>query len=166
MDVHQVIPRLPQAGRRTLAGRRDQYPKRRPRAEQQEGGRDHDSYGGSYARHNMAQRAHLVTQDVVTVSADRILDHDTVDYVYALLLSTTGNVSLTPHHISLRSGYSRIPVHKPGHPLAFVGLLLVKQVRMRDQLRAEPHTLMLIVAFRLRPINSHSSVRVPALAPA
>ncbi|KAL1952382.1 hypothetical protein VTO73DRAFT_1531 [Trametes versicolor] len=51
--------------------------------------------------------------DVVTVSADRILDHATVDFV-------------------LRSGYSRIPVHKPGHPLAFVGLLLVKQLSVYD----------------------------------
>ncbi|KAI0638903.1 DUF21-domain-containing protein [Trametes polyzona] len=58
-------------------------------------------------------------EDVVTVSADRILDHDTVDYV-------------------LRSGYSRIPVHKPGHPLAFIGLLLVKQLSVYDPSSAIP----------------------------
>ncbi len=29
----------------------------------------------------------------------------------------------------LRSGYSRIPVHETGRPLAFQGLLLVKKVR-------------------------------------
>ena len=29
---------------------------------------------------------------------------------------------------SLLSGYSRFPVHKPGQPLAFIGLLLVKKV--------------------------------------
>jgi len=26
------------------------------------------------------------------------------------------------------SGYSRIPIHEPGRPLAFVGLLLIKKV--------------------------------------
>ncbi|CDO71718.1 hypothetical protein BN946_scf184920.g2 [Trametes cinnabarina] len=57
--------------------------------------------------------------DVVTISADRVLDHDTVDYI-------------------LRSGYSRIPVHKPGHPLAFLGLLLVKQLSVYDPSRAIP----------------------------
>ncbi|KAH9891187.1 hypothetical protein C8Q73DRAFT_792624 [Cubamyces lactineus] len=58
-------------------------------------------------------------QDVVTLSADRVLDHDTVDYI-------------------LRSGYSRIPVHKPGHPLAFIGLLLVKQLSVYDPSTAIP----------------------------
>ena len=28
----------------------------------------------------------------------------------------------------LKSGYSRIPVHEPGRPSAFVGLLLIKKV--------------------------------------
>ncbi|KAI0369876.1 DUF21-domain-containing protein [Pilatotrama ljubarskyi] len=58
-------------------------------------------------------------EDVFTLSADRVLDHDTVDYV-------------------LRSGYSRIPVHKPGHPLAFIGLLLVKQLSVYDPSTAIP----------------------------
>ncbi|KAI9068870.1 DUF21-domain-containing protein [Trametes sanguinea] len=57
--------------------------------------------------------------DVVTISADRVLDHDTVDYI-------------------LRSGYSRIPVHKPGRPLAFIGLLLVKQLSVYDPSSAIP----------------------------
>ncbi|KAI1790507.1 hypothetical protein LXA43DRAFT_1016567 [Ganoderma leucocontextum] len=52
-------------------------------------------------------------QDVVTISADRVLDHGTVDYL-------------------LRSGYSRIPVHKPGHPLAFIGILLIKTLSIYD----------------------------------
>ena len=30
------------------------------------------------------------------------------------------------------SGYSRFPVHEPGNPTAFIGLLLIKKVRMRD----------------------------------
>ncbi|KAI8983294.1 DUF21-domain-containing protein [Trametes punicea] len=58
-------------------------------------------------------------QDVVTLSADRVLDHDTVDSL-------------------LRSGYSRIPVHKPGRPLAFIGLLLVKQLSVYDPSSAIP----------------------------
>lgn len=31
------------------------------------------------------------------------------------------------------SGYSRFPVHEPGNPTAFIGLLLIKKVRMRDK---------------------------------
>ncbi|PIL30796.1 transporter [Ganoderma sinense ZZ0214-1] len=58
-------------------------------------------------------------QDVVTISADRVLDHNTVDYL-------------------LRSGYSRIPVHKPGHPLAFIGILLVKTLSIYDPSSAIP----------------------------
>ncbi|KAI0825298.1 hypothetical protein BC628DRAFT_1419270 [Trametes gibbosa] len=57
--------------------------------------------------------------DVVTVSADRILHHDTVDYL-------------------LRSGYSRIPVHLPGKPLAFMGILLIKQLSIYDPSTAIP----------------------------
>ncbi|OCH94191.1 DUF21-domain-containing protein [Obba rivulosa] len=52
-------------------------------------------------------------RDVVTISADTILDHNTVDFI-------------------LRSGYSRIPVHQPGRPLAFVGLLLIKKLSVYD----------------------------------
>ncbi|KAI0668591.1 hypothetical protein C8Q78DRAFT_232862 [Trametes maxima] len=52
-------------------------------------------------------------EDVFTISADRVLDHATVDFI-------------------LRSGYSRIPVHKPNRPLAFIGILLVKQLSIYD----------------------------------
>ncbi|KAI0762500.1 hypothetical protein C8Q74DRAFT_1337026 [Fomes fomentarius] len=52
-------------------------------------------------------------QDVVTVSSDRVLNHDTVDWL-------------------LRSGYSRIPVYKPEHPTSFVGILLVKMLSVYD----------------------------------
>jgi metal transporter CNNM len=48
-------------------------------------------------------------QDVVTLSTDTVLDHKMVDHI-------------------LTSGYSRFPVHRPGEPLAFVGLLLIKKV--------------------------------------
>ena len=33
----------------------------------------------------------------------------------------------------LLSGYSRFPIHEPGNPLAFSGLLLVKKVRTRSR---------------------------------
>lgn len=49
----------------------------------------------------------------MTISKDKILDHDTVDFI-------------------LRSGYSRIPVHEPNRPLAFVGLLLLKKLSVYD----------------------------------
>ncbi|RPD59499.1 DUF21-domain-containing protein [Lentinus tigrinus ALCF2SS1-6] len=58
-------------------------------------------------------------EDVVTISADRILDHDTVNWL-------------------LRSGYSRIPVHKPGHPTTFIGILLVKMLSVYDPASAIP----------------------------
>ncbi|KAK0237280.1 hypothetical protein EDD85DRAFT_921841 [Armillaria nabsnona] len=45
-------------------------------------------------------------EDVVTLSKDTILDHNTVDKI-------------------IMSGYSRFPVHDPENPLAFVGLLLL-----------------------------------------
>ncbi|KAF8916718.1 hypothetical protein CPB85DRAFT_1432030 [Mucidula mucida] len=52
-------------------------------------------------------------KDVVTLSADQVLDHKTVDHI-------------------LTSGYSRFPVHEPGKPLAFVGLLLIKKLLTYD----------------------------------
>ncbi|KAI0809194.1 hypothetical protein BC629DRAFT_1580488 [Irpex lacteus] len=52
-------------------------------------------------------------KDVVTISADTVLDYETVNKL-------------------LRSGYSRIPVHQPGHPLAFVGILLLKKLSVYD----------------------------------
>ncbi|KAE9394337.1 DUF21-domain-containing protein [Gymnopus androsaceus JB14] len=48
-------------------------------------------------------------KDVVKLSSDTILDHKTLDAI-------------------LSSGYSRFPIHEPGNPLAFVGLLLIKKV--------------------------------------
>ncbi|KAH9920335.1 uncharacterized protein B0H18DRAFT_1086437 [Fomitopsis serialis] len=54
-------------------------------------------------------------QDVVTISTDRILDHDT-----------------PPER------YSRIPVHQPGRPMAFVGLLLIKKLSVYDPKEALP----------------------------
>jgi len=57
--------------------------------------------------------------DVVTISADTVLDHDAVDFI-------------------LRSGYSRIPVHQPGRPLAFVGLLLIKKLSVYDPSQCLP----------------------------
>jgi metal transporter CNNM len=48
-------------------------------------------------------------QDVVTLSADAILDDKLVETI-------------------LLSGYSRFPVHEPNDPDAFIGLLLIKKV--------------------------------------
>ncbi|KAK0483032.1 DUF21-domain-containing protein [Armillaria luteobubalina] len=58
-------------------------------------------------------------EDVVTLSKDTILDHDTVDKI-------------------IMSGYSRFPVHNPENPLAFVGLLLVKKLITYDPSQALP----------------------------
>ncbi|KAG8913647.1 hypothetical protein FRC01_004447 [Tulasnella sp. 417] len=51
--------------------------------------------------------------DVVTLSADRVLDHETMDKILA-------------------SGYSRFPVHEPDQPLSFRGFLLVKKLLLYD----------------------------------
>ncbi|KAF9221277.1 DUF21-domain-containing protein [Gyrodon lividus] len=58
-------------------------------------------------------------RDVVTLCADTILDHATVDTI-------------------LTSGYSRFPVHEPGDPLAFRGLLLIKKLLVYDPAQALP----------------------------
>lgn len=47
--------------------------------------------------------------DCLTLSSDKILDHDAVDEI-------------------LLSGFSRIPVHEAGQPDNFIGMLLVKGV--------------------------------------
>jgi len=52
-------------------------------------------------------------KDVVTLSADTIMDHETLDRI-------------------LQTGYSRFPVHEPGKPLSFIGLLLVKTLLRYD----------------------------------
>ncbi|ELU43354.1 glycosyltransferase family 25 domain-containing protein [Rhizoctonia solani AG-1 IA] len=49
----------------------------------------------------------LYIKDVVTLGSDTILDHKRVDTI----------------------GYSRIPVHEPGSPTNFIGILLIKKVR-------------------------------------
>ncbi|KAK0200696.1 hypothetical protein DFS33DRAFT_1386614 [Desarmillaria ectypa] len=57
--------------------------------------------------------------DVLTLSKDTVLDHSTVDKI-------------------IMSGYSRLPVHDPENPLAFVGLLLVKKLINYDPSQAFP----------------------------
>jgi metal transporter CNNM len=58
-------------------------------------------------------------RDVVTLSSDTILDHKMVDTI-------------------LTSGYSRFPVHQPGKPLAFIGLLLIKKLLKYDPAQGWP----------------------------
>jgi len=64
-------------------------------------------------------------KDVVTVSADTILDAHKVE---SLLLS----------------GYSRFPVHEPGNPLAFRGLLLIKKLLTYDPSQCWPVSKFLL----------------------
>ncbi|THH10582.1 hypothetical protein EW145_g1236 [Phellinidium pouzarii] len=52
-------------------------------------------------------------RDAVTLSADAVLDHALVDKI-------------------LISGYSRFPVHEPGKPHAYIGLLLIKKLLKYD----------------------------------
>lgn len=74
--------------------------------------------------------------DVAMLSSDTILDHATIDAI-------------------LTSGYSRFPVHKPGNPLAFEGLLLIKKLLMYDPARALPvsHFPLSILPEALPSIN-------------
>ncbi|KAJ8520651.1 hypothetical protein ONZ45_g2570 [Pleurotus djamor] len=58
-------------------------------------------------------------KDVITLSANTILDHAAVDKL-------------------LVSGYSRFPVHEPGKPLAFIGFLLIKKLLAYDPSQALP----------------------------
>ncbi|SJL11935.1 uncharacterized protein ARMOST_15349 [Armillaria ostoyae] len=58
-------------------------------------------------------------EDVVTLSRDTILDHKMIDTI-------------------LTSGYSRFPIHEPGNPLAFRGLLLVKKLLTYDPAKELP----------------------------
>jgi len=74
-------------------------------------------------------------KDTVTFSSDTILDHKTVDKI-------------------LLSGYSRFPVHEPGQPLSFIGLLLVKKLLTYNPSKALP-----ISAFRLSILpEAHPSI--------
>lgn len=57
-------------------------------------------------------------QDCLTLSADEILDSETIQNI-------------------LISGFSRIPVHEPHQPDNFIGMLLVKRVREPKQLSAD-----------------------------
>jgi metal transporter CNNM len=64
-------------------------------------------------------------QDVVTLSSDTILDAKAFDNMCVITDDLSPMLTATA---SLQSGYSRFPVHKPGQPLAFIGLLLIKKV--------------------------------------
>ncbi|KAF8190067.1 hypothetical protein BJ912DRAFT_965635 [Pholiota molesta] len=58
-------------------------------------------------------------KDTLTLSADTILDHKTVDEI-------------------LLSGYSRFPVHEPENSLSFLGLLLIKKLLTYDPSKGLP----------------------------
>ncbi|KAI0286416.1 DUF21-domain-containing protein [Russula brevipes] len=58
-------------------------------------------------------------KDVVTISSDTILDAKKIEHL-------------------LLSGYSRFPVHEPGNPLSFAGLLLVKKLLTYDPSQCWP----------------------------
>jgi len=58
-------------------------------------------------------------KDVVTLSADTIMDHAMVDKI-------------------LMSGYSRFPVHEPGNPTSFIGMLLIKKLLVYDPSDEQP----------------------------
>ncbi|KAG9125701.1 hypothetical protein FRC07_006555 [Ceratobasidium sp. 392] len=58
-------------------------------------------------------------KDVVTLSSDDILDHKLVDTI-------------------LSSGYSRFPIHEPGKPTSFIGLLLIKKLLVYDPAQKLP----------------------------
>ncbi|OAX31907.1 hypothetical protein K503DRAFT_787541, partial [Rhizopogon vinicolor AM-OR11-026] len=62
--------------------------------------------------------------------------------------------SLTNSSPSLSSGYSRFPVHEPGNPLSFQGLLLIKKLLVYDPARALP-----VSAFKLSILpEAHPSI--------
>ncbi|KAJ3765705.1 hypothetical protein FB446DRAFT_445992 [Lentinula raphanica] len=72
-------------------------------------------------------------EDVVKLSADTVLDHKTLDAI-------------------LSSGYSRFPIHEPGNPLAFVGLLLIKKLLQYDPSQCLPiSSFPLSSSFKLYP---------------
>ncbi|KAJ7190988.1 hypothetical protein GGX14DRAFT_381590 [Mycena pura] len=58
-------------------------------------------------------------RDVVTLAADAVLDDRLMEFI-------------------LHCGYSRFPVHEPGAPNVFIGLLLVKKLLRYDPARALP----------------------------
>ncbi|KAF9042522.1 hypothetical protein BJ165DRAFT_1487511 [Panaeolus papilionaceus] len=74
-------------------------------------------------------------RDAVVLSADDILDHNAVSAI-------------------LQSGYSRFPVHEPGKPTSFIGLLLIKKLLTYD-----PHQALPVSAFPLSILpEAHPSV--------
>lgn len=50
-------------------------------------------------------------EDCLILPSNKILNHDTIDEI-------------------LMSGFSRIPIHEPGQKDNFIGMLLVKKVRI------------------------------------
>ncbi|KAH9992498.1 hypothetical protein BJV74DRAFT_884628 [Russula compacta] len=58
-------------------------------------------------------------EDVVSLSSETILDAKMIEFI-------------------LLSGYSRFPIHEPGNPLAFSGLLLVKKLLTYDPSQCWP----------------------------
>ncbi|CAE7228934.1 unnamed protein product [Rhizoctonia solani] len=58
-------------------------------------------------------------RDVVTLGSDVVLDHKHVDMI-------------------LTSGYSRIPIHEPGSPTNFIGILLIKKLLSYDPSQGLP----------------------------
>jgi hypothetical protein len=61
------------------------------------------------------------------LSSDAILDAKMID-VMCVLVENSWQDTLLIVRDRLLSGYSRFPVHEPGDPLAFSGLLLIKKV--------------------------------------
>ncbi|KAG2753492.1 DUF21-domain-containing protein [Suillus brevipes Sb2] len=80
-------------------------------------------------------------KDVVTLSSDTILDHMTVDAI-------------------LTSGYSRFPIHEPGNPLAFQGLLLIKKaISILHLLVYDPARALPVSDFKLSILpEAHPSI--------
>jgi CBS domain containing-hemolysin-like protein len=55
-------------------------------------------------------------KDCLTLPADKIMDHEAIDQI-------------------LLSGFSRIPIYEPGQTHNFIGMLLVKRVRILADLK-------------------------------
>ena len=67
----------------------------------------------------------------MVLSADDILDETAVDAMSVQVFYNdylTSNFLIAFYIYSLQSGYSRFPVHEPGKPTSFIGLLLIKKV--------------------------------------
>jgi metal transporter CNNM len=66
-----------------------------------------------------AQEIMTPIKDCLTLSADKILDHEAIDQI-------------------LLSGFSRIPIYEPGQKDNFIGMLLVKKVSSYSQSEDHP----------------------------